>query len=219
MTRALPVLFLALLACDETKEDIDNDVWPYCEDAETQIAPEDETDIGVTGADLLDALPTSTTADMTWSGDISDSLTWGFSADTDTLRFVESTAVYPEPEEGQDVPSIGVECPNYVAVDGILNLQSDDGQLNEAVALTVSLDEYETAAAGFFVELDPDALGGTLDLSDYLDVGAYDDPVRLFLSGEITDSVLSGYLSAQGSGTDGDVAFAENITIASFGEE
>lgn len=221
MTRALPALFLALIACEEVKDtDIDNSVWPYCEDAESLINLDEETPIGITGSDLVDSLPQSTTVGIGWSGGSSDVLTWGFSADSDSLRFVSSEAVYPEPEPGQDVPSIAVDCPDYVAVDGIINLQSDDGQLNEAIALTIALNEYDLddMAANFSIELDPDALGGTLSLSDYLDISAYDS-VRIFLYGEIIGGVLTGELSAQGEGTDGDMAFAENVTLATIDGE
>jgi hypothetical protein len=219
MTRALPFVFLALLACDDPNDTGDS-AWPYCEDAETIITPDETTPLGVTGADLVDSLPQSAEAGIAWSGGDSGTLSWGFSADAATLRFVESTEVYPEPEPGQMVPDIAVDCPDYVAIDGVLNLQSDDGQLNEAIALTITLDEYslDDMSAGFFAELDQDTLGGTLDLSDYLDESAY-DAVRVFLSGEIVGGTLSGELSAQGEGTSGDMAFAENIIIATINGE
>ena len=118
------------------------------------------------------------------------------------------------------MPSIGVECSDYVAVDGILNLQSDDGQLNEALSLTISLTENDIAdlSSAFFVELDADALDGTLALSNYLSTSDY-DVARLFLSGEVVDGSLSGVLYAQGEGTSGDMAFADSTTIAAFEAE
>ncbi|MFT4977171.1 MAG: hypothetical protein ACI8S6_003076 [Myxococcota bacterium] len=215
------LFLLALVACDEvTVTDEPNDAWPYCEDVEFTITVADETALGITGGDLIDAASLSAEGSASWSGGGSSGLLMGFSLDEASLRFVESTEVYPEPEPGQDVPSIAVECPDYVAVDGILSLHTEDGQLDEAITITLAIDEHSVAdlRAGFFAELDAEALGGTLVVEDYLSDRDY-DAVRLFLSGELAGGSFSGALDAQGSGSTGDAVFAENIPIATFDSE
>ena len=219
MPRSLLILtaLAAVVGCDviDDRHDIGTVATPYCEGVETAITADEVTAIGLTGADLTDNLPDSASGLVEWSGGDTTGLTWGFAAEAGSLRYVENTVVYPPAEPGQAVADIGVDCPSYIAIDGTLSLQSDDGQLDEAIALTISLDEYsvESLTAVFYAELT--TLDGALQLSDYVDDSSYDE-VRLFLFGEITDGALTADLSAQGEGSSGDAVFVESISLGTI---
>ena len=223
MTRTLLLALapLALVACPSPDDDADgseeprDSAMPYCEDTATALAPEDEA-LGMTGAAFLESIPAEGLAPVAWADGPSGEVAHATAVDTATLRFVESVEVYPETDGPS--PSIAVYCPDYIAVDGTLQLDSDDGRLAEGIDVVLVLDEDQIDSGGisFSAALDPDAMGGTLDLSDFLSPEDY-DRVSLSLWGSFQGGALSGTLSAQGEGTDGEVAFAENIEVAVIG--
>lgn len=221
MTLALAPLTLALTGCpdaddaDDGAEDEPTGAMPYCEDTATALAPEDEA-LGTTGAAFLEGVPAEGAAAVQWADGPTGAVAHRVAVDTATLRFVESVEVYPETHGPS--PSIAVYCPDYIAVDAVVQLDSDDGRLAEGIDAVLVLDEDQVAsgAIAFSAALDPDAMGGTLDLSDFLSPDDY-DRVSLSLWASFQDGALSATLSAQGEGTDGDVAFAENIDVATIG--
>jgi hypothetical protein len=226
LTLLLP---LALAAClDDKDEDddgdtggndaADDDCYPYCEGVEASISTSDETALGVTGAAVVDPLPASAETDIVWSDDVDAALTWGVAVATDTLVFVEQTAVYPECDG--DAPSIGVDCPDLLRVTGTLTLESDDGRLALSMALDFELDEYaasEGGAVSFWADLDASDLGSGFVLEDFVDVASYDE-VSISLYGWVSASgELNATIGGMGTGDDGDIAWAESIEIASIG--
>jgi hypothetical protein len=214
MNRALPFLLLTI-GCDETLTS-DAPQMPYCEDVESSITADEETDIGLTGNDLTDAVPESADGVVEWSGGSIGELNWGFSADSETLRYIESTQVYPEPDNSNaPMIDIAMVCQSSIAIDGTLTLQSNDGQLNEAIPVTLSLYD-NNLAINFFADID--ALDGSLDLSDYVEESSYDS-VALYLTGTITSGILTGELAALGEGYSEDYLFVETIPIATFSDE
>jgi hypothetical protein len=214
MIRTLPFLLLTI-GCDEM---FANDVrlMANCEDVESSITVDEQTGIDLTGSDLIDRLPESARGEVSWLDGHSGTLTWGFSADIETLRHVESSMAETMSADS-DTPMIETadECIDYIAVDGTLTLQSDDGQLNEAIAVTMSLDEYsdDSNAIDFFATFD--ALSGDMDLSEHVDESSYGS-VAFYLDGSISEGVLDGYLAAQGGGSSEDSMVTEIIHIATF---
>ena len=230
MTRSLLALTLALplltTACAEDEpgpgdgdsQDTNDDCWPYCEETSTSIAPDDETALGVAGSAVTDPLPEDAAATLSWasSGDVG--LEWGVAFGVETLRFVEAEAVYPTCEGG-DVPSIAVECPDYLAVEGSLTLLAEDGSLDAALPLTFSLDEFsvDSGVVSFSAAVEESDLGAAFTLADHVDTSGY-DAVSLHLYGEVAaDGGLSMTLNAQGTGNDGNVAWADIVEIATVG--
>jgi hypothetical protein len=220
------VLPLVLLGCGETSDDDDDDddddtdtnetdSGPYCDEVETLLGLSDETGMGFTGGDLLAELPLDAVADVLWADGPISALEWGVTPTVGTLRYVESTEVYPETDGPSN--SIGVYCPDYVAVDGILELVSDDGRLNESMpfAFMVTEENADAMVVEFSDELDPDGLNGSFDIADFANPDDY-DTLRLFLSGQIQGGELSGGVSGQGEGSDGNTAWAESIEVASI---
>ncbi|MEL6343018.1 MAG: hypothetical protein AAFV53_07775, partial [Myxococcota bacterium] len=210
-------LISLLVGCDELWGD-DIGYSPYCQDTETLIEDADAvTAIGVSGADLLSMLQESAEGVVRWEegGDrgVAGTLDWGINPDNATLRFVDSEAVYPEPEPGQAIPAIDVECPDYIAVNGEMFLETEDGILDERLALTFTLNEYDTTWVNFSLALDPAGFSGSFDLEDYVDVEKYDE-VSLSLNGMANASGLDARLEAQGTADDGEIAYAELLPVA-----
>jgi hypothetical protein len=232
MSRRLLPLILALpvfaIACgedgdagkdeDDDTSANDEDCWPYCDEISSSIAPTDDTALGVAGSAVTDPLPSSAESDIIWATDAEGALTWGVTVGTETLRYVEAEAVYPTCEG--DVPAIGVDCPDYIAVEGSLSLVSSDGMLDASLPLTFSLDEYAVGegAVSFSAAVEEADLGSGFSLADHVDIGAYDE-VSMRLSGSISASgELNATLSAQGTADDGNVAWADLIDVAVMGD-
>ncbi len=219
-TLALTALFAltTLSACSEEDADTGDDDgasgnMPYCDDIPTPLAEADSA-LGMTGAEILARVPETDLADLSWADGELDRLSSAFSLDRSSLRFVTSTAVYPS--DGGASPAIAVECNNYVAVDATLALQSEDGRLDESIAVVLQLVEGQTEAFLFFAELDLDAMGGSFDPAAFTDPSRFDS-LRLFLDASVYPDAVSGAFSMQGTRTDGETASAENIEVASFG--
>lgn len=220
---ALPVLALACVEDEDKSEDdtgtntTDEDCWPYCEETISSIDVTADTALGVTGAAVVDPLPASAEGDIAWAIDAESILSWGVTLGTETLRFVEAEAVYPLCEG--DTPSIAADCPDYIAVDGTLALSSADGMLDAALPLTFSLDEYTVSegAVSFSAAVEEADLGSGFVLADHVDVAAYDE-VSMSIYGSISAAgELNATLSVQGTGNDGNVAWAELIDVATMG--
>lgn len=216
-------LALACTSSDDTGADNDTGATtadaasPYCEDEETAMAPEDEA-LGTTGAAFLEAVPAESVVEAVWADGAAAEATVTLAVDSASLRSVVSTAVYPETEGPSS--AIGVECPDYLALDATVTLATSDGRLDETLSTTLVLDEYSVADSviTFFAELDPAGLTGTLDLDDFADVASYDE-VTMSMWATVQGGVVSGTVSAMGSGTDGNVAFAENIEVLTLAGE
>jgi len=222
---ALPILTTGCGDAEDTgsgsggsADTTDEDCWPYCEETASSIAPEDETSLGVSGSAVVDPLPEASSATLAWSNDAETALEWGVAVDAGSLRFVATEAVYPTCESG-DSPAIGVDCPDYVAVEGTLSMTAADGSLDVALPVTFAIDEYsvDLGTVSFSTDVEEAELGAGFVLSEYVDSSAY-DALSLHLYGEVsTAGELSMSLQAQGSGSDGNVSWAEVVDIATVG--
>jgi len=224
MPRTLLLLAtLALGACDEADDGRDEDTdetdsygaMPYCDEVVTALAPADPA-LGTTGEGFLDAIPADGATAVSWSDGAAGTLAFTITVAPESLRLVVAEAVYPETDGPS--PAIAVECPDYIAIDATVLLETDDGRLAERLDAVLVLDEHESpdGTIAFSASLDPDDLVGTLDVSSFLPRDDY-DAVSLSLWAGLQGDALTGTLSAQGEGTDGDIAWAENIELAVIG--
>ena len=222
-------LLTLLFACgdaqtDDTGEPNADSVQssPHCDETSSAIDRDDDSAIGIPASNLLDALPYAVPEPLSWADGASDALTWQFEADESTLRFVESEAVYPDTNGPQ--PAIEVLCYDYIAIDGVLSVSTDDGRLAESEQIILALygggnEASEGPLAIVSHDLDHTALTGTLDLGDFDDTDGYDS-LTLSIGGEIyfaTEEVtFVGQLRALGESSDGNTAMAYNIDIAEW---
>lgn len=192
---------------------------PYCEETATPLAAGEAGPTGVSADELLAAVPAHFEGELRFADDSVVSGVLDITVDPESVQHIASEAVYPE-EGGAD---IGVICDDRVSVDAVVSLASADGRLMESLEMVLSTQAYEEGDAPGTAELliqgwarlDPEALGGSLDLSALHDLSRYDE-VEMGASLELVGGEAFGELSLQGEGTDGDVAFAENLPVASF---
>jgi|GEM_PF-6186293 len=214
---ALALLPFAI-ACDKDPEDPSDNNMPHCEDVASPLAPEEDGGFGMSGQDLLDAIPAQLDGASLFADDSESNLQVLISVDAESLRAVASEAVYPDTDG--PVPDIAVICPSRVEVDAQIQLLTEDGRLAETLEVVLASDDPAEmgSPAGevhFSAELDHENLEGSLDLADFADLSAYDS-VSMSVFGAILDGALEGELSGQGEAVQGNTAMAEMIPVAAL---
>jgi hypothetical protein len=194
--------------------------YPYCEEVVTPLTAKSETPLGVGGAEFLATLLDRGSGVATWlvgSGcevevEVDVGIDVSTEADARSLRFVESTAVYPE-----SGPGIGIICSNYLAVDGTITLKTDDNRLDTVRPTTFLLvaDDVRARRVSFTVDFDEVKLGPAFELAEFVDVAGYDE-VSLWLSGAFEAGSFSGQLRGAGTFSDGVIAGATFLDLATF---
>ena len=215
MLAALP---LTLLACDwerDRQDDEGEGFMPHCEETASAIELS-EVRFGVLGADFAAAVPAQLDGAADFEGLDSSALSIDLVVDESSLRFIESTEAVPDTTG--PVATIAVFCMDRMELDAELTMVSEDGQIDERIDVVLAIeddgtDEPTPLYMDFRVELDADALGGSLSLEDYTDPGSFDS-IRLFLAGGIFEGAFEGDLSAMGEETHGQVVSAMNIPVA-----
>ena len=205
-------LLLTLLGCSGGAADsanlVDEASAPSCEDSPAVIAADDPTALGLSGQDLLELAGALTETELYWvdtAGTTALSLALSYGGET---RWVDSTELpCSDPE---DCPAIAASCEDRLEVDVTLGFQTADGAFDELWSTTLSSTDGRTATFG--LTIDPDALGGDWT-PEALDPAQYED-FSISATGRFGDGGPSGSIWAQGSGSDGEVSWAENIDIA-----
>jgi hypothetical protein len=202
-----PTLLLVLLGCtsDETNG---GNAMPYCEEVEMSLEAAEESPLGISPADLIELLENDYTQAVTWEDGTTACLEATLDIDESSVRFVESSEVYPVPENGGPVPAIAVDCPDFLAVDAVVSLTSSDGKLAETLETVLVLDEYsEDLGIRFYNDIE--------EIEGSLDISSEDEIFGIGISGLITES-FSGELSMQTTKAMGEMVLAENHVLASW---
>ncbi|HEU4403888.1 MAG TPA: hypothetical protein VFS43_01135 [Polyangiaceae bacterium] len=118
---------------------------------------------------------------------------------------------------GTDGPAVGIVCTDRISVAGVLRLVSAAGGLDTLVPTTFELfrDDQGARPVAFSAGVEATDLGADFDLGSFVETAKY-ETLRLFVDGEIREGILSGSLVAQGTGSNGETAWAENIEIVTF---
>ena len=120
------------------------------------------------------------------------------------------------------VPDIAVICEDYVAIDGTLDLTTDDGRLAESLSLTFqSATGLEVTARS---ELDPAGLSGSLVFDDFVRSTDYDERsmwVDALFDATGSHGRVEGQVTGGDDCQDGDVCtqWAEVVDLGSWGYE
>ena len=194
------------------------DGMPYCEDSAAAMVPEDVSSFGVSGQAFLDSIPAGLDGSAAFADGGNAGLQVQVEVDPTTLQSVGSVAVYPETDG--PVPSIAVICPDRMEVQARVSLITDDGRLAETLDLVlVTEDPAELGGpagqVSLSAELDPGALGGTLDIADFTDLDEWDS-VSMSARATILDGTLTGEVSGMGEVVNGEVAMAGAIPMATL---
>ena len=201
---ALTLIPFAIACGDESSEEeeapLPSSSGPYCEDTASPMAADDESSFGVTGGEFLAALPSDFIGVASFEGMGDSNLELRITVDEDSLRFVESVAVYPETDG--PVPAIDVMCGDRIEIDVRMELHTEDGQLAETIDTTMSMVDHEVmmtepGAISAWIELEADAINGSLDMGDYLNPDEFDS-ATFYVDAMIVDSELVGNISALG---------------------
>ena len=210
-------LFVTLFACSNTEDqndDLDNTGYmPYCEEVESPLELEEESPLGISGQDFMNSLALNYTTEVEFTAGSQSCLSGSLSPDTSTFRYVESTPVYPEAPEGEAVPAIAVDCPNYIAFEGTYTIVSEGGELDEELLTTFTISEYdlvsteEPLSAKFFAEVE--SFNGSIEAV------SEDEINKLIIQGEV-GATFSGQVIMQTTSSDGDIVLAYNETLAEW---
>ncbi len=226
LSRALLVLPAVLVACtggggDDPTDDrtgkIGLDEYPYCEATETEVSLDELTALGFAAQDVVALADGEHQVTLTWADDTTTPMTLTATLDGRAL-FVDEEAVYPE--EGG--PDIGVVCDDHVAIEGTLELVTEDGQLAELVDVTFR--SNDGLRADVWAELDPEDLGGTLVFDDFHEETDYDDRgmnVNASFDASGTSGEVGGTVSGTGDCADGEpcTAWQGFVSIGAWGQE
>jgi len=175
------------------------------------LAVDEASPLGFSAADVL------TTA----SGPHGATLTWAKGGDTPvTVNITARDGVieYQDREWRDDgsgteeAPAIGASCPDVVVIPVRLELATEDGAFDEVFDISLEATAVDTSSA--WLELDLDALAGTYTVTE-VDPSQYEE-VSAFLSVQLAGAAVHGSVDGQATGTSGEVAFADNFSIAQF---
>ncbi len=187
-----------LLACTEDKGDTASEMaMPYCEDTATEVALDEETDLGFAAQAVVDlaVTPSPWAETFTWERGGSTELTLTVGP-AGTALYVESEAVYPDSGE---VAAIGVECPNRVEVQAPVGFVTADGAFGESWDVVLSSVDGTTVTFGR--ELDPFGLTGSYDVLPDVGEPEYDE-LDLWVRGTFAAAGATGEVSGSASGED-----------------
>lgn len=207
---------LSLSACDPlvekpADEDLGGCVWTT-----TAVAMDEVTELGISANDLL-ALS---------EGERAETFTYAQGGTAALSLSVSSlgTAAVLTGEPIASETDVYYDCPTTLSVDVTVGFSTDDGAFAESwdTALTTTADTVSSAF--FWVELDPDALGGSYDFSADITEPDYDER-SLWASGQISAEGAWGEIAGQVSGSDdcadGDEcsAWASMVEVGQWGEQ
>jgi hypothetical protein len=209
-SKGVSMFFISLIylfACDTKSNDSS---FPSCDEVESPVSADEETLLGFTPQEVANELPISSTTGLEWEDGSTDCLHYSIQLDADTARNVD--VEYAELDTNGPIATIAIECNDYVAIDGLLLMSTPDGEINEEQALTMiyTLDEGTGEIFSSFTII-TNTLSGTLDLSNV------DESAEFLINGGVSNGQFSGSLTMQTSGTDGEIAWAENTYLAQWG--
>lgn len=221
LTAALFSLPLAF-ACgedDDTGNKGDEAWMPYCESVSTDLAMDEVSPLGFSGADLGAALAAKYTAPLTWgSGGSSDLLiTLGLDG---PVQFVDLSEAVP-PEGTEHIADIAVVCDDYLRIGGAATLSSADGLLAES--LSVEFSASTASSASFSLERSPTDFAHPEIFAPYEappgEAGDIDE-VHVLVNGQFgVGGVSTGGIDYVSSGSDGNTAWQSMDQVASWGTD
>ena len=151
-----------------------------CEPDETPITAEEESELGFSADDVLAAVMTTGETSLNWEAGEQTDLYWEFVEADDAIRYVLEI-------NSQDGTSeaCGKE---YLAIGGTLEIETDDGELDEAIDIDLIADSATSVEFSSSIEFDN--LAGNLEVE-----GTSSDDLLQF-EGQITAAGSEGSIYA-----------------------
>jgi hypothetical protein len=174
---------------------------------ETALALDGTTPSGYPVIDSVNILDGEHLAELTWSDDSSTALTVSIS-DVSNARFQDMEVYWGSGPS----PTIDLECNDQLVFDIQLSIVTEDGQLNETLSSTATQIEGETSPT---IVVDLSTATGTFNVMDWTDETF--DTTSASLSADWNENGIQGTIDGIGESTDGDLAMATRIDVATFG--
>lgn len=174
---------VALVGCPQPA----NDEGAYCKDTATVLTMDEVSELGFSGADVLDNVEGLHDSTLTWTldGDTTE-LIMDVLYDGGEARFIVSEAVYPD--DGGMENDMEIICDDRVEIDVAVTLSTDDLVLDES--WTVALRALDATAASFLLyDLDPTDFTGTYDFMAF-DPAEWDEVVTSISAGVNADGAF-----------------------------
>ena len=181
-------VILSLFACSEKslEEEEPASRMPYCEEVETAFELSEVSPMGISMAEFTDQLAESYT--VITQGDEPECLLASLSLDSESVRYVESNVVTPEGDG--PVPTIAVECYDYLAIDASISVSSDSG-ISEQHDIELQVSELQAAEDGPLIA----SFRSDIDAPQSLSLDGLED-ATFSIYGEVGESVFSGRIDA-----------------------
>lgn len=213
MTRlTLTFSLLALSACAPKDGGQVGEETVVCKPVETQsLAVDQDSPLGFSAMDILDFADGSHTETLRWADGTETELTTSFSFEN-TANFHVREWVDDSMGGGPEPALDMADCPDIVEMSMTVSMSTADGELNES--WLIDLQAASVDSATFYQDLS--TAEGTIMIDRFAPTGDHDS-YRAFLDLTINATGITGTISGQAEGSDGETAFAQNYDIASFG--
>ncbi len=219
MTLSTFAIVIALSGCPEEDPNLDEGASAYCEETRTAVALDEQTALGFSAQEVIDALVFAHETDLDYADGTIAALTLDLIHDGGEARYVDSVAVYPEGDEEMDLGAI--LCEAYVEIDVTVDFVTDDGVFDESWELPLQATAADAASFGLS-DLTPDDFTGSYDFLAF-DPADFDEVTTSVWAafdmggprGEISEMATS---ESQDEGGEG-VASAENQSVATWDGE
>ncbi|MEQ1507007.1 MAG: hypothetical protein ABMB14_32565 [Myxococcota bacterium] len=176
----------------------------------TPLGRDEASALGFSPADVLAYAEGTHAATLAYTAGGSTGLTVEV-AQTGALEYLEQHVVSGDGGGGAQTEA-ALFCPNVVSLGVTLGFATDDGAFAESWEVALLAE----AADRVTLYQDLDAVAGTFDVWDHApDPNDFDDATA-WLELALDAAGATGIVHGQGSGTDGDVAFAQNFDVATF---
>jgi len=172
------------------------------------LTTSDSSPLGFSAQDVLNGIGGSQVMAMEWVDDRS--------ADADLLVDYQAGEIWYEEREwlddSENLAEIGTDCPDIITIETTAQMTTNDGRLDES--WDVILHAPLANEVSFFATLD--AIDGELDPTEFAPPGDFDE-IRAWVNVVIIDGAVTGDVRGQTSGSDGELAWAQNFEIGIFG--
>jgi hypothetical protein len=178
----------------------------------TPLAVDEVSPLGFSAQDVLPVVSGPRTETLSWSDGTTTELQLEV-APTGVYEYVEQAVVDDGTGTGSE-PALAPWCPNEISIAASTTFATADGAFAEALPDPVLAATADAATLTDSLE----QVAGTYDVWDHVPAGNDYDDARSWLDVTFSATGVAGAISGQGSGTDGDVAWAEAFEVASFGD-
>ncbi|MBX2802576.1 MAG: hypothetical protein KTR31_33155 [Myxococcales bacterium] len=208
---------LALMGCDPDAINpggqIGSETGAECKRVDgTSLALDEVSSLGFSPQEMLD-LAAGTHVYTLRYGQLGTEteLTVDVTHDTGAVEWVDYEVVYPD--NGDTVLSEpALDCGDQVEIEIELGFSTADGAFAEV--FDVRLQAAYAGEASVWQDLEQ--LSGSFDPWDHAPAGNDFDDMRAWLSATFEEGRSSGRIDGQGSGEDGEVAFAQSVDVGSW---